>query len=249
MADCVITHSISEGEQLEQLDAIARARKVRVVPWTVPVAPVRTCFAHRSGVAFIGSFTHAPNRDAARWLVDEIMPLVWREAPEVHCLIAGSDLSDDLRQRLGRPGVTVLGHVQELGDLFERVRLTVAPLRFGAGLKDKVLRSMAAGLPCIGTAEAFSGMPELPADLVRVCQGESASELAAAIVAMHRQEGANARCADRGLSYVAKFYNQARIDALIRDVALPALARHRARVRQRSNYTVLDFGRPLVSRA
>ncbi|MBV9627864.1 MAG: Hint domain-containing protein [Xanthobacteraceae bacterium] len=248
-ADCVITHSISEREQLEQLDAIARARKVRVVPWTVPVAPARTSFARRSGVAFIGSFTHAPNRDAACWLVDEIMPLVWREAPEVHCLIAGSDLSDDLRRYMTRPGVAVLGRVEQLGDLFERVRLTVAPLRFGAGLKDKVLRSMAAGLPCIGTAEAFSGMPELPADLVRMCRGESASQLAAAIVAMHRQEEANAPCADRGLSYVAQFYNQARIDALVRDAAQPVLARHRARMRQRSNCTVLDFGTPLMSRA
>ena len=70
----------------------------------------------------------------------------------------GSDLSEELRSELARPGVDVLGRVDRLGDVFERVRLTVAPLRFGAGIKDKVLRSMAAGLPCVGTAEAFRGM-------------------------------------------------------------------------------------------
>jgi glycosyltransferase involved in cell wall biosynthesis len=167
----------------------------------------------------------------------------------LECLIAGSGLSDDLRRHLMRPGVTVLGRVGHLSDVFERVRLAVAPLRYGAGLKDKVLRSMAAGIPCIGTPEAFNGMPELPAGIVGVCQGESASDLASAIIVMHRNEQPNARCADRGLSYVAAFYNQARIDALIRDLAQPALARHRARTRQRSNYTVLDFGRPSASRA
>jgi hypothetical protein len=101
---------------------------------------------------------------------------------------------------------------------------------------------MAAGLPCIGTAESFSGMPELPADILNMCQRESASDLAAAIVAMHRHEGTNARCADRGTSYVAEFYNQARIDALMRDLVEPALERYRARSRSGSECKVLRFG-------
>jgi O-antigen biosynthesis protein len=146
-ADRVITHSVSEAGRIEQIPSIAAAGKVRVVPWVVPVAPVQTAFADRAGRAFIGSFAHAPNVDAARWLVSEVMPLVWREAAEVGCMIAGNDLSDELHSELERPGVDVLGRVDRLGDVFERGRLTVAPLRFGAGLKDKVLRSMAAGLP------------------------------------------------------------------------------------------------------
>jgi hypothetical protein len=74
------------------------------------MAPVRRSFAERSGLAFIGGLAHAPNVDAARWLVCEIMPLVWRKAPEVRCLIIGSDLSDELRSELARPGVDVLGN-------------------------------------------------------------------------------------------------------------------------------------------
>jgi hypothetical protein len=70
----------------------------------------------------------------------------------------------------------------------------------------------------------------------------SASDLAAAIVAMHGHEEANTRCADRCLSYVAEFYNQARIDALMRDLAEPALARYRARARLESDCKVLQFG-------
>ena len=241
-ADRVITHSVSEAEQLELIPSIAAASKVRVVPWVVPLAPVQASFADRSGLAFIGSFAHAPNVDAARWVVSEIMPLVWRKAPEIQCLIIGSDLSEALRCELARPGVDVLGRVDQFGDVFERIRLTVAPLRFGAGLKDKVLRSMAAGLPCVGTAEAFRGMHDLPVAITNMCQRETASELAAAIVGMHCDENANTGCATTGMGYVADGYNLSHINALIREITQPALARHRAKVRVRSDCRVLEFG-------
>jgi hypothetical protein len=208
----------------------------------VPLAPVATPFADRSGLAFIGSFAFPPNVDAARWLVSEIMPLVWHKTPEVRCLIVGSDLSEELRCELARPGVDILGRVDRLGDVFERIRCTVAPLRFGAGIKDKVLRSMAAGLPCLGTPEAFRGMHALLPAITSTCQRETASELAAAIVRMHRDEKANADCAEAGLSYVADTYNVSRINGLIRDIAQPALDSHRARTRPRSEHKVLEFG-------
>jgi O-antigen biosynthesis protein len=241
-ADCVVTHSVSEAAQLHQIPSIAAAEKVRVIPWALPVTPVRMPFNERSGLACIGGFAHAPNVDAARWLVHEILPLVWRETPDVQCLIVGSELSHDLHQELAQPRVTVLGRVDQLGDVFKRVRLTVAPLRFGAGLKDKVLRSMAAGLPCIGTAEAFGGMQDLPVAISNNCQAQAASDLAATIVKMHRDEAANARCAAAGLDYIATFYNQPRIDALVRAMAEPALNHHRARIGHRSDSAVVQFG-------
>jgi glycosyltransferase involved in cell wall biosynthesis len=241
-SDCVITHSASEAAKLEQLPSIAAERKVRVVPWTVPMAAVRTPFADRSGIAFFGGFAHAPNVDAARWLVDEIMPLVWRKAPDLLCLIAGSDMSEDLHRQLARPGVKLLGRVERLSEVFEQARLTIAPLRFGAGLKDKVLRSMAAGLPCIGTTEAFKGMQELPSTITNDCRRDTAADLAAAIVRMHRDEAANLSCAQTSMRYVGAFYNRSRIDGLIQEMAQPAFERYRARSRSRSESMVLNFG-------
>jgi glycosyltransferase involved in cell wall biosynthesis len=245
-ADWVITHSVSEAEQLKQMSTLAG--KVRIIPWALPPAPVQTPLADRSGVAFIGSFEHAPNVDAARWLVHEIMPLVWRKAPEIQCLIIGSGLSDDLRRELTLSGVDVLGRVDDLAAVFERIRLSVAPLRFGAGLKDKVLRSLAAGLPCIGTPEALRGMEALPAALTNTCQGETASELAAAIVRLHQDESANTACAQIGLSYIGEAYNQSRIDNLMQEIARPALDRQRA-ARPEPGCKVLNFGRAASPKA
>jgi glycosyltransferase involved in cell wall biosynthesis len=241
-ADWVITHSVSEAEQLEQVATIAATHKVRVIPWAVTCAPIHKPFAERSGVAFIGSFEHAPDVDAARWLVENIMPLVRREAPKIRCSIIGGGVSNQLRHELTRPGIDVLGRVDDLAVALEQLRLTVAPLRFGAGLKDKVLRSLASGLPCIGTSEAFNGMPELPAAITNLCQGETAFDLAAAIVRMHRDEQANGLCADAGLRYIADGYNLSRVNNLIREIAQPALDGHQAKARARSDYMVLDFG-------
>jgi hypothetical protein len=208
---------------------------VHVVPWTVSAAPVQTPFFDRSGVAFVGCFAHAPNVDAVRWLVEEIMPLVWETAPNLHCLIAGSDMSEYLHQQLARPGVKVLGRVERLGEVFEQARLTIAPLRFGAGIKDKVLRSMAAGLPCVGASEAFDGMQGLPGAITDACQRDTALGLAAAIVRMHCDEAANATCTQTGLEYIAAFYTEARVNALIRELAQPALDRFRANAISKSS--------------
>ena len=185
--------------------------------------------------------SHAPNVDAARWLVHDVMPLVWQQAPDIRCLLVGSGMSEALCDELRRPGVDVLGRVDKLTDVFERVRLTVAPLRFGAGLKDKVLRSIGAGLPCVGTPEAFKGMQELPSVIISECQRDTAHGLAAAIVRMHRDEVANACCAQVALEYVDAFYNHSRIDRLIRQLAQPALDRFQAKRQRRSECIVLNF--------
>lgn len=170
-----------------------------------------------------------------------VMPLVWQKAPDIRCLLIGSGMSEELRRELQRPGVDVLGRVDELNDVFERIRLTVAPLRFGAGLKDKVLRSMGAGLPCIGTPEAFKGMQGLPSAITADCQWDTAADLAAAIVRMHRDEVADTRCAQAGLGYVDAMYNKSRIDRLITEMAQPAFDRFQAKRRSTSGCMVLNF--------
>jgi glycosyltransferase involved in cell wall biosynthesis len=95
------------------------------------------------------------------------MPLVWRDAPQIECLLVGSDMPDAMRD-LARQGVVLVGAVADLGSVFDRVRLTVAPLRFGAGVKGKVLDSLASGVPCVMSPVAAEGLALPPAlqDLV-----------------------------------------------------------------------------------
>ena len=115
-----------------------------------------TPFAGRRRIGFIGGFAHAPNLDAVGYLLAEIWPLVRRVLPGCTLEIVGAGAPDNLAE--GCDDVRVLGHLPDVGPWFESLRLTVAPLRFGAGAKGKVASSLAAGVPCVATSVATEGM-------------------------------------------------------------------------------------------
>jgi O-antigen biosynthesis protein len=114
-------------------------------------------FEHREGLLFVGSYTHAPNEDAAVWLSREVLPLVHKALPDVPLYLAGSFPTEAVLA-LASPDVTVLGWVPDLADLYHQSRLFVAPLRFGAGMKGKVGESLAYGLPVVTTTVGAEGM-------------------------------------------------------------------------------------------
>ena len=209
-ADVVLTHSSHEQALLQ---VMAPGVPVHVTTWDTTASATAVPFEQRAGVAFLGGFGHPPNLDAALYLLDDIMPLVWAQAPDIPCLLAGSEMPDILRDRAG-PRVEVVGHVPDLAALWDRVRISVAPLRFGAGLKGKVLESLAAGIPCICTpvaAEGFAFTPPLDQLLAA-----STAEIAAAILRLHGDAGRNAVLAAAGRDLVARDFSTAALDDALR---------------------------------
>jgi autotransporter passenger strand-loop-strand repeat protein len=209
-ADAVLTHSIDEATALRRLVPEA---SVHHVPWAVPARAVPTDFAQRQGIAFIGGYAHAPNVDAARWLVEAVMPLVWRDEPTIECLLVGSDMPDSVRG-LAQPGVVAVGAVADLNAILDQVRLTVAPLRFGAGVKGKVLDSMAAGVPCVMTPIAAEGLA-LPASL-RALIGSQPAEIAALIRRLYCDSSAHRDAARDGQALIRGDHSDSVVLAALR---------------------------------
>jgi glycosyltransferase involved in cell wall biosynthesis len=207
MADAVITHSAAEAKLLRTHVAGAN---IHTVLWSVPPRPTQTPFEKRRGIAFIGGYAHEPNRDAARWLIGEIMPLARRADPSIECQLVGSDLPDDLRRICGN-GVIPVGHVPDLADVLGRVRLTVAPLAYGAGVNGKVVESFAAGIPCVYSPIAAEGL-DLPPALAAFVAPDAQS-FAAIILRLHRDEAVNAEASRAGLDFIAAAFSEGRLDA------------------------------------
>lgn len=118
--------------------------------------------AGRADVMFVAGFAHAPNVDAARWLIEEIMPIVWRSVPGIRVALVGSNPTPEVRALAGAQ-VEVTGFVsdEELVLRYGAARAAVVPLRFGAGVKGKVVEAMQQGLPLVTTAVGAQGLAGL----------------------------------------------------------------------------------------
>nr|WP_314070992.1 FkbM family methyltransferase [uncultured Roseococcus sp.] len=174
------------------VSSVERAALLRDVPgaavFEMPLArPVRRAdtipgFAKRKGVGFVGGFEHVPNVDAVRYLFNEIWPHVLQRLPDATLEIVGADLPQDLRSQMPA-GVRYLGPLPDLDPWFDGLRMTVAPLRYGAGAKGKVASSLAAGVPCVATPIAAEGMRLRDGQDVAICDTPEA--FAARICELH----------------------------------------------------------------
>jgi glycosyltransferase involved in cell wall biosynthesis len=186
---------------------------VQVIPWTIEVRDIKKAEVERPAIAFIGGYRHEPNIDAAKWAVQSIMPGLRKEVPGIELLLVGSYMPPELTALAGKD-VVPLGHVPSLDNVFDRVRLTIAPLRYGAGLKGKVLESLAAGVPCVMTTVAAEGL-DLPKKL-QVLVADEPGEIAARIAKLCQDDAEYRRIVEAGKAYVAATYSAERIDGLLR---------------------------------
>lgn len=204
-ADIVITHSPVEADMLRREVGFA---KVKVVPFDVPRRRRPKFFGERHGIAIIGSYGNAPNTDAVHHLVRDILPLAWEQDPTLSCKVVGPGWHKGLLSGLD-PRIEVVGAVEHLDALFDTVRLTVAPLRFGAGIKGKVLGSFAAGVPCVMSPFAAEGLP-LSQTLSQLV-GRGCAEFAKLIVQFHADETANVIAGYEGIAMAAQEFSSERV--------------------------------------
>jgi GT2 family glycosyltransferase len=136
---------------------IMPSAKLAIIPIIREIHGCENGFRNRQDIGFIGGFNHPPNVDAIHFFVSDIWPLVVSQLPTCRFIIAGSKIPDDIID-LASENVIIKGFVADLGDLFKNIRLSVAPLRFGAGMKGKVVSSLSYGVPVVATSLATEGM-------------------------------------------------------------------------------------------
>jgi GT2 family glycosyltransferase/glycosyltransferase involved in cell wall biosynthesis len=183
---------------------------VAVVPNVHRLEPTGPPFETREGLLFVGSYSHDPNRDAARWLVEEILPRVRRSLGEVPVAVVGSRVTPEI-EALAGDGVAVHGWVPSLDDLYRRSRLFVAPLRYGAGMKGKIGEACAYGLPVVTTSIGIEGMGLADGDDVLV--GDDAESFAAAVVDAYQDPDLWGRLAVNGRRAVEERLSSDRVRA------------------------------------
>ncbi|MCW0394373.1 hypothetical protein NB696_000115 [Xanthomonas sacchari] len=218
MAQVDVTVLVSAVER-EQLQREAPQVRTALISNLHEVAGPGLPWAQRRDLVFVGGFRHAPNVDAVRWFLQEVFPAVRMRLPEVrfHCI--GADMPEDIR-RLGEAtaGVELLGHVPDIAAYMDGMRIAVAPLRFGAGVKGKVNLSMAHGQPVVATACAVEGMHLRDGEDVLIADDPAA--FADAIAQLYADPALWQRLADNGLRNIETHFSLDAARATVREAFL-----------------------------
>ena len=160
----------------------------------------------RQDILLVAGFAHAPNVDAALWFVNEVLPLVVREIPGVRVSLVGSNPRPEV-QALASEQIEVTGYVSDarLETFYAHARVAVAPLRFGGGVKGKVLEALRHGVPCVTTSVGMQGLAGAGAFMP---VADEPVAMAAHIVALLRDDGLWQRVSTAEQAFIEQEYSR-----------------------------------------
>jgi glycosyltransferase involved in cell wall biosynthesis len=147
---------------LTEEDGVSLRRELaEVKTWLIPnVVPIleRRDVPRKPAILFVGNFSHDPNLDGILWFANGIWPEIRRRVANAELLIVGSHPPPEVNALGKMPGVTLTGFVPDTAPYLDRAAVSVAPLRFGAGMKGKVCEAIAAGMPVVTTTVGVQGL-------------------------------------------------------------------------------------------
>jgi glycosyltransferase involved in cell wall biosynthesis len=184
-------------------------------------------FGQRAGLLFVGSFRHPPNIDAVLWYANEVLPKIRTTLPGVKSYIVGADPPATIRG-LATDDLIITGFVPDLTPHLEGCRVSISPLRYGAGVKGKVNQAMSFGLPVVATTPSIEGMHLTPGSDVLI--GDDPQAFADAVVRAYRDQALWERLAAGGRDNVSRYFSREVATEAI--TALLTLSDRKARDRQ-----------------
>ena len=161
-------------------------------------------FASRANIMFVGGYRHPPNVDAALFYCREVAPILRERLPGVTTYLIGSNAPSAIT-RLAGDGIEVVGYVPEIEEWLDRCRLSVSPLRYGAGVKGKINHSMSRGLPVVATTPSVEGMHLAAGEEILVADDPAA--FADAIVRLYTEESLWTKLSAAGLANVRNHFS------------------------------------------
>jgi glycosyltransferase involved in cell wall biosynthesis len=179
----------------------------------------------RDTIVMTGAMDYAPNLDAALHLIEEILPRVRGSVPAARLLIVGRDAPPRLVEAGKRFGACVTGWVPDVRPYLERASVFAAPLRFGAGIQNKLLEAMAMGVPVVASPLAAEGLRTEEGHVPPVAVAGSAEEFAAQIVRKLAEARNDPAPCDRSRSFVEQNFVWARSTSKLEEVIAAVVAR------------------------
>ena len=179
-----IIHVVGDFEQ-RYIQDLFPGKAVQNIPLFIFDSPDQTLAQNspREHLLFVGGFSHPPNKDALIWLAEKMIPEINRYLPDMKLYVVGSNPDEEVF-RLASKNILIVGYVSdsELRRYYEQCRILVIPLRYGAGVKGKILEGMFYGIPVVTTNIGAEGIPDAARALTI---GNTEAEMVDSIVSLY----------------------------------------------------------------
>ncbi len=205
MSKSDVTLVVSPVEQ-QLLGEIAPEVRVSIISNVHVNMPGSKRFAERRGAIFIGGFRHPPNLDAVTWYVDRVLPILRRKNAGIVTTVIGSYAPPSLRS-FAADDFVIAGFVSDVAPYYDNAKLSISPLRYGAGVKGKVNIAMQYGVPVVATTPSVEGMHLRPG--VDVLCADDAEAFADAMILANTDATLWRTLRDNGLDNIDTHFSRA----------------------------------------
>lgn len=167
-----------------------------------------------SRLVFVGNLASFANTDAAEFMLREIQPLVRRERADAALDVVGINPPPSVQAHHGKDGVTVTGGVDDVRPYVERAAASLCPVRVAGGVQNKILESLALGVPVVTSPEGFEGLGARGEE-DGVCVAHGPAEFARLCLGLMSDSARRRELGQRGARFIAEHYDWDRQVALL----------------------------------
>jgi glycosyltransferase involved in cell wall biosynthesis len=207
-ADAVITVTDEDAEVLRRDCTHIRTR---LIP-NIHLISLSDDIPDRNALIFVGGFSHDPNIDAVLYFCREILPRIRKVMPTIKFTIVGSDPPAEIKAL----GEDVTGYVPSTTPYLHHSYVSVAPLRYGAGMKGKIGEAMAHGRPVVTTSIGAQGMGLT--NRKNVIIADSPEGFAESVVELIRNEELYKTIQVNAVEHVRMYYSEEQVEKQIHNV-------------------------------
>lgn len=181
----------------------------------------------RHTVVFTGKMSYHANIAGARYFVQEVLPLIWSQDPDVRFQIVGKDPPEEVRRLAHDPRIQVTGTVPDLRPYLAQAGVAVCPIQYAVGIQNKILEALALATPVVCTPAAAAGLAAGATTAVRVA--EDGPIFAQAVLQLLRDPGLADRWGRAGYDYVVAHHSWEAAARRLAEVYTQAVAASRSR--------------------
>ena len=213
-ANVVYYPSYIEKNEILKNDSKINVKAINAYYYDDIKANYKVNIDYRKGLLFIGGFNHRPNVDAVIWFVKEVYPNILNKQ-QIPLTIAGSNPPVEITS-LKNQNIKIMGYVstEELNELYNDVKMTIAPLRYGAGIKGKVIEAASKGVPMVTTSVGAEGLTGYEEFLIVTDDPIKMAEL---IIKLYNNDAELCKLSNNAIKFINENYSMQAAWNIIKD--------------------------------